>query len=422
MNDLPSLNPPLERSPQALFKQIFQAKSPDQFVRSIPSQNLFLAIRDQGLSSSTEVIELLSPQQLQVVLDFDLWSRDELDEERIWQWLELPDVANDLTLLQRVLQSIDLKLIALLICRYVQVVVTDEATDPPPDDGFHSPDKGNTWIKVTIEDTQKEFLLKRLLALIFETKAELYYQLLQIPTVSTQSTLQEQSYQEKAKRLLSEGIPDDTWAAEMNNPLSLSTASKKLDAAETDSPIEDIFIIPTFLHAHIIPEPLRSFLASIKEKEPLEREITLLVNSAIVFFRVPAWESEEVQLILEQVRGAMNIGLERILESSPSSSYETIFEILRLRGMYQVGLESIFPLRSKAQKVPEDSCQNDPRLLTLKDALSAHFPKLPAFVNDDGTLEVSDDRTKLASGYRALQSLGDIHVSEVLLAQITADL
>src|SRR5690606_22593195 len=100
--------------------------------------------------SSAEVIEMASREQVQTMLDLDLWTYDQFAEDQLWEWLELPDATDDLSILQKLLGGLDLKLVAHLIGSYVEVVVVEEPTELPPDPSFSTPDKGYTWIKVTI--------------------------------------------------------------------------------------------------------------------------------------------------------------------------------------------------------------------------------------------------------------------------------
>ncbi|MCB0320410.1 MAG: hypothetical protein KDD60_05740 [Bdellovibrionales bacterium] len=403
---------PLARAPNALLRQIFEAEDPALFVKQLSAQVLFHTIRFNGIASCAEVIELLSPEQFQSILDFDLWTKDVFEEERIWDWLELPDVADDISFLQKFLQSVDLKLIAILINRHVEVFSSEEATEAPPDHGFYSPDKGQSWVRVSGLDSHCDFLLKRLLALLFESHAELYYQLLQIPCVRTESDLEEQGFQEKSQRLASEGIPDLEWASELHSPINEQLIMERLRSPNLISPIEDIAPVPVFMHTHSLPEPLRTFFQKFAHIGELEAEVTLLVNSAVVHFNVPIYETSGLQFLIEQIRGAMNIGLEKIQELSPQSSHETILQTLGIRGVYRLGLASIFHLRILARKISEEDLHHDPRLLAIHQGLVEKFPYLPLFLEPDGTLK--EEGEKLEPGNRPIQHLSDIAVIELL--------
>lgn len=408
-------SPSTEGRSSSLIKQIYDSENPVAFTRGIPAQRLFVAIKEQGLESSIEVLEMASREQLQLMLDFDLWSYDSFEESQIWSWLELTDSTEDLSILQKVLHSLDPKLIALLISRHLEVLVMEEATEQPPADGFHTPDKGATWMRSTIEDEHQDFLFKRLLAMIFETSAELFYQLINIPSVSTQTVIEEESYQEKNKRLLAEGLPDDDWAAELNAPLPISAAIQKIQHREIVGAVGDLHSVPAFSHSHSIPEPLKGFLQEVGQSEETQQEITLICNSALIHFRIPTWEQERVSTTLEQVRGALNIGLS-LLKSIAEISSRDLHESLGMRGLYQVGLSRLYTIRHRARRISDEQCQEEPTLMSLLEGLQQRIPMLPTFIDDSGLSHEVDG--KLESGFRPIETVRDLELAEHLVSRL----
>ena len=223
-----------------LYKSIFDADAPEQIVRQLPEQSLYMVVKSTGLQSSSDIIMMASMEQCRLLTDFDLWIGDTLNEDALWEWLALTDEIESLELLQKFIKIADLKLIAILIERHVEVKIFEEPTEQPPAEGFHTPDKGFTWIGIKTEDATKHFLLARLLALIFESSAELFYQLISIMTVATTSILEEESYQERQKRLAAEGIPEPEVAAAVHAPYSLTEAKTEVVGKRGRGHVDDI--------------------------------------------------------------------------------------------------------------------------------------------------------------------------------------
>lgn len=365
-NDRSSVTTPLPRhrrlSTQSLARAIFAAESPEQVVASLPAESLYCIIRAQGVSSSVDLIELLSAEQLRACLDFDLWSRDRFDEQALFEWLELPDAAGEIEIVGRVLRSLDLRLLGILTARYLTVKIFDEPTEDPPAGGFATPDKGFTWIRVGANEElvesesphltpHNEFLLQRLLALIFETSTELFYQILAIPSVATPSQLEEEALQDKEKRIQSLGIPDRDFAAALNTPLS----AKRLIASEPTAAIEhsDIDPIDPLLAAASFPSTVLEQLVTTEEQlAELDAEITLLINAAIVHFNRDWHDVEQVQETARFVAGAIRIGLEALseLDISPHDSWKQFGG----QRSYAVGLYEILSLRRRSLKIHPD--------------------------------------------------------------------
>lgn len=391
------------RKVQTLSKAIFQADVPEQMVLELPAQSLYMAICHNGLPSSLDVIEMASLEQCRILLDLDLWKKDLINEENFWNWLALPEVANDLSVLQKILKCIDLKIIALILARYVEVETFEEPTDLPPSEKHYTPDKGTTWVRINLEDPDQHFLLARLLALIFETNTELYYQLISVPAVASESSLEEESYQDKRNRLQNEGIPDLEGAAAYNSPLDLNSALALINKGAGQLPVQDITIVEPLCYESASIEPLSSFLAQIKNREEVEAALTITTNSAIVHFGVDFSDQDKVLELIASIKGALNVGIEILLEQKITDP-QTIYSALGIQGIYRLGLGTLFQLRKLARQRRKSLADDaEPWLLAICDAIGQSFPVSPTFIQEDGTLlEVEG---KLAPGNKPIDTL-----------------
>jgi hypothetical protein len=277
----------------------------------------------------------------------------------------------------------DLKLVALIIARYVEVFASREQHDAPPGPNHFTPDKGRTWLALKTENPEHVFLLNRLLALLFESNSDLFYQILSIPSVATPSELEEESFQEKQKRLSSEGIPDQELAAELNSPLPTNLLLSEVQSKKTQATVQDIAAIEPVIYDGSFPEPLRSLVNQLMYSDDFESELTLLLNAAIVYFGVDLSEIQEVLEIAERVKGALNLGLEHGMQQSSQSAID-LYHVLGLRGLYRHGLSLLFSERSAArQKVREEHDTEHPaEMQLLIEGLQKRFPEMPTFIRD----------------------------------------
>ena len=83
-----------------LYKEIFDSGAPEQVVRQLPAQSLYMVVKSTGLQSSSDIIMMASMEQCRLLTDFDLWAGDTLNEEALWEWLALTDETESLELLQ----------------------------------------------------------------------------------------------------------------------------------------------------------------------------------------------------------------------------------------------------------------------------------------------------------------------------------
>ena len=424
---------------KSLAKAIFSADLPEQAIRELPAQSLYMAIRHNGLQDSFDLIDIASLEQTRTLLDFDLWTRDRFNEDNFWEWLSLADHAavlegnedaeEGLRFLQKLLKVIDLKLVALILDRYVQIDVYQEPTEQPPGAGFYTPDKGFTWICIKIEDGTKHFYLARFLALIFETDAKLFYQIIAVPTVSTEAMLEEESYQDRSKRLNSEGVPDQESSTRLNAPLDLNHARALVNKQPSNTnkivaQTRDLFPVEPLIYDGEISGALAEILTRTPGREAIESELTMLLNAAIVHWSNEWWDNNALMHLTAKVKGAISVGLEIARTQLLLGALES-YERLELAGLYQLGLGAILPLRRLARNASEHSAiaHGGAPMLALIDALKNPFPDLPAFFSATD-LSVKDEFLsadgKLQGGLRAIASLADIEAIERLLRDQTS--
>ncbi|RME60200.1 MAG: hypothetical protein D6780_03780, partial [Candidatus Dadabacteria bacterium] len=304
-----SFKPTSEFKPSSIYHLIFNTKEPELAVRQFPSQLLYIAVKERGLVDSTELIEIMSDAQLKALLAMDLWEKERFNVSKIWQWLSLPEASGDLKILQKILRVLDLKIISLLIAKYTEVLYYDEPTDAPPAEGFITPDKGRTWIRVNTSSAENDFYLSRLLALLHETSSNVYYQLLMVPQVATFSMIEEEALKERNRVLSEIGFPDEELSKELNTPLPLErflrenkeflTASQKeidlLNLKKKDATLE------AFKGGSATP--LSLLREMVRNLEDIYEEQTLLVNAALLYTGEELWDYKNILKTFKSVTG-----------------------------------------------------------------------------------------------------------------------
>jgi hypothetical protein len=399
-----------------LYKAIFEADAPEQMVRQLPVQSLFMVMKQVGLESCCDLISMASLEQCRLLTDLDLWHGDTLNEEALWQWLALTDEGDSLEILQKLLKCVDLKLVAILIGKYVETRTFDEPTDQPPGPGFHTPDKGSTWIGINVENENQHFLLARLLAMIFETNTELFYQLLATPSVATVSMLEEDSFQERTKRLAAEGVPEPEVAAAIHAPYSFNEALGDLHERRIEKVIEDVRPVEPLLYEARATKLFAELLRRVDDHEVIEMEFTYLLNGAVVRFGVDFAEHQRVLETCERIKGAINIALEKLVRDSDRTIGE-VYQVLGLGKLYRLGLTEILSLRGQARKVSLESAEAlrgiDPVLFSIVACAREPFPCAPACIDDAGG--VVQNAMGLEVGTRAIEGMQVVSVIRAAL-------
>ncbi len=416
----PAVTPFRGHTCRDLYNAVFESDVPEQVVRQLPSQSLFMVVKERGIESSADLIGMASLDQCRALTDFDLWHGDSLNEEALWRWLALADEADSLELLQKLVKFIDLKLIAVLIGRYVEAKVFDEPTEQPPGPGFHTPDKGYTWIGIKTENPDHHFLLARLLALIFESSAEVFYQLLATPSVATVTMLEEEAFGERMKRLASEGVPEPEVAAAVHAPYSTAEALRDIKEASHPKVVEDIRAVEPLVYEARSRRMFAALLGEVSDHEAFEMEFTYIMNAAVVRWGVDFSEQPKVLELAEQVKGAINLALEKLTKDG-AATVKAAYTALGLEKLYRLGLTELMALRNKARKISLEAAEkirdsNQPAFSAVACAREA-FPVMPLFLNDDGT--IIDEGGALPSGTKPIGTLQAVQTVSALIEQVS---
>jgi len=388
--ELPA-GPRLGLSGRALAREIFRASSPEEFVQQLPSQAIYLAVRGIGLESASEILSLISTEQYKTMLAFDLWSGDQFNEDHFWRWAQIIDQENGNEALSQFLEAVDPRILSLLTARHVRTQFFDEPTDLPPDAGYYTPDRGSTWLKIELTDPDRLRLFGKLLALTFERDPEFFYRLLTETGYITPVELEDDAYGDRCRRVQDEGMPDPERSFHLNTPVTLVQLERLMEQDHQPNS-GTVAVLPLAFSLSNI-SPLSGFLSelSVDHHEELESELALLANAGIVFYGVDISEPQELSALIERIRGAINIGLERLSRSSKISP-RAVYDQFGIQKIYQLGLNELRDLQRLARRASpmteEELLANDLLLAAVYQAALERFPQVPSFVLNDGSIEI----------------------------------
>jgi hypothetical protein len=135
-------------------------------------------------------------------------------------------------------------------------------------------------------------------------------------------------------------------------------------------------------------------------------EFTFLMNAAIVRFSVDFCEQDRVLALTDKVKGAINIGFEK-LSNETKLSVKELYLALGLGKVYRLGFAELMSLRAYARKVSQEKIEENkdrPEVFSTLACAREAFPEMPLFLKDDGTVE-SSDTGSITQGQRAIETL-----------------
>lgn len=399
-------------TPRNLIEFIFDSEAPELIVQEIPAQQLYMAVKHRGVSSSGDLIAIASVEQCRIMLDFDVWEKDEFQENNFFEWLAIADSEGDLELVKKVIVSSDLKLVARLLQKYVIVTILEDPTDMPPGEGAYTPDKGYTWLQLNHPNEDDQFLLGRMLAVIHDYDARLFYQLIGIPGIATPAELEEKAYEEKEKRLEAEGIPDFDWALKINTPI-LPVDARMLFREKTGGNVIASGAEPaTFRQPEQV---LEEYLLD----ETAREELVLIVNAAARRFEISYGDLDRMTLLVPQIKGAVLIGLE-VLTRDLSIATRDLLLSGGLQAIYRRGLYELFTVRKAAERFPLELLKKsgpESRIFFLIAALKEGLPLIPDWFDVALTEDDLKEPAGEAAGMRSINTVTEIsHCCSLLQA------
>jgi hypothetical protein len=408
----------LKQSCNDLISTILESPVPNETIKSVPAQTLYIALKVSDAESAAQLIQAATPEQYQVFLDFEYWHKDHFVEENFWAWLKLIDEADNLERLTQFCANFDRKLLALVLQRNVEVVSLDDPTLTPPLPNCYTPDKGYTWISFRTTDPERVHLLGKLLALIFELDVDLFYQFLVLPISTNIAQLEEEAYEDQWRRLADHGVPQHETAFAINTPLKSNQAASQLQEGIRHQVVEYPYIAYPLVQTSLGNKRLDNlFSQAVAAQEPKAREcfqseLTLIANAGIVYYGVPFYEAKEVELLIVKIRGAISIGLE-LANQLCSLSLLDIYHRLGLQKLYRLGLGSLHELRKSAMTIPEQALSaaaDDQPAFAVVSLVRELFPCVPRFFQEDGSFRQIEEG-KLDVQPRAFESLAEVNAA-----------
>src|SRR4030042_3236372 len=101
---------------------LFLSEHPEELIQSLPEQEIFLTVKEVGEKDCLDLISFTSPEQFQYLLDIEFWKRDQLDPEKVLQWIEILLESGDKKVVQFI-RTTDLEFVALTLKKFIRVTI-----------------------------------------------------------------------------------------------------------------------------------------------------------------------------------------------------------------------------------------------------------------------------------------------------------
>ncbi|MBD65470.1 MAG: hypothetical protein CME62_09705 [Halobacteriovoraceae bacterium] len=337
------------------FEQIEKLVEDQGDLSQIPVQPLYVSLLTFSSDQLAKVIPRLSKKQRKVLLDLDLWRKDQVDVQSFETWIESYARVEDLDIIQDFVDSEDF----LLYLKSRVNVYTFDVEDPEyPDHDFYFLTDDNLLLIEYSEEFKYPNELKFLVRNLYDKLGveAAYTQLFKLMNDSFAS-LEESGYQEKKERLRDYGFVDYYEALEkLHSFASLKQVENFILAKKSITPNIDSLSLNQNLHSSALTsfdkemENIYAELLKCKDSKRLEYlhfTFVRLVNSTITLKDALKGGRVELTRIGEITKSFMELGLQKVKVHKNYSEEQSVFNDFDFFDLYKIGSSLINLKRQK---------------------------------------------------------------------------
>jgi hypothetical protein len=353
---------------------LFLSDHPEQLIQQLPELEVFLTVKEVGEKDSLDLISLTTPEQFQYLLDLDSWKRDQLDPEKVLQWMEILIESGEKKVTQFI-QSTDPEFIALLLRKFLDIITVEgEAVETQDRVPLFTLDQ---YYYIDFKGKGAREIFQPFLEIFYRVDGKGFRRLMDSLTVEMESELEETGYRLRNGRLADYGFPDFEEALEIYrfvNPDSLTPEERSPQALDREGMGKEgsIFYL-TFQSEGPFFSSILLRMDDPHEQDRLKQEITALCNKAIVAEAIDLSNVAAMERVVKKVYHTLNLGLQYLSKGNEIKALE-ILQSLPMQRLFQYGVSTTLLLRRKAESILKGSWfSNDQENLALLDP--PHFEK-----------------------------------------------
>ena len=303
-----------------------------------PFKIFFTTVREVGVGDSLELLELMSPEQVQGFLDLDAWRRDRIDPAAAANWLEAFQAADADRAVRQVL-GLDVELLTLLLKANTQVYDLSLEEDAPGDPPITTITPDHRFL-VVFDPAQEKLatILKRTLEKMYGVDMPRVLRLMEAIRWELPSSLEEECYRWRNARMADLGFLPPEDALEV-------FAFVDPDKAPTLPPVE----VPTsgapdlstsvVLRDELVGEgALKVALerSSAEVQKRVRHELVLVANRVHVALGRDPGDPAALRDSLKQVAATIGVGLSYLAKGDASQLTVQLTSRASLR-LFQIG-------------------------------------------------------------------------------------
>lgn len=324
-------------------------------VAHMPPEELYFTLKELDPDNVPEVLRHARSEQVEFVLDLELWQKDRLRPERVLPWLErLHSCGSEA--LGRWLRRLELGTWVLLLSRVAAVHLADDDSDPLQDLPGRAPFtlEGRYYVATS---AQAEPVVKEIFRTLRAADADLYARVVEALLRDVDSELEEAEYEDRQRRLALRGFPE--WEEALEVYARLDAAAPEQLPRKPGAPVRDPEPVPEDSPRYPVTLPASApdfFLYALRRVpqgpalDGLWAELTYLTNKVAVADGLDLEHLDSFQGALRKVTAYVSIGLEALCGADEGQAAR-VLEAHWLQHLFRAGWTPIRALRARARKL-----------------------------------------------------------------------
>ncbi len=373
---------------------LLQSRDPRALVQALPADELYLLVREVGLSDAAPIVQLASAEQFKVFLDLHAWSRGAFVPVRALPWLRAARAGaarepRAAARWARKLRELDTEVLFLVLRATLRIHDLEQDPDPHlASDRFMRTPEGKLVVEFTVSGLEYAAIRGLLDDLYAENPFEATRILLAIRW-ETPSDLEESALRWRTGRLADLGYPS------LEDALSWFARPPRTAAAHAPgAPARPAgFLLATLARGTLLDRA--AALLDPTDRAGVEAQIVAAANAVLVADGVDPGDPDAVRDAFESARGYLLLGLEKLSGDSDARAAEALAQT-PVKRIFQEGFGRVLELRWRAEGILERAGEGtrfgaplDEALAALSSSRPRHFPGVEMPREAWGTVEAA---------------------------------
>ena len=335
---------------------LLSAPDPAKLVRSLPPEDLYLALLDIGPDDAAEIVAMASREQFRHFVDMSAWRGGDEGPRtsEVLRWLRLSHegAGNQRMRFRGQLSGLDVELLSLVLRRGMTVHDLGEDDHPQPqrpDLAYFTPDR-----RFLLEfQSESEFTaMRQLIEALYERDEGAAGRLIEATRWEQPAELEEASRRWRDGRLRDLGVPD------FEEAISFYARPAATKLPETAPGL----LVPP--RGNLVDAALD--LLEGDDLERAEEAVVYAANAALVANKVPLDDPDQVREELAEARATLSLGLELLSAGDPARAAQLLVET-PIRQIFQAAMGEAYRLQTRARKIAQSARLPQAQSATLLD-------------------------------------------------------